>query len=934
MSASQPKRQSLAIAPLKKQRSKELIEERVTRFYAKYAPEKLPQIEFLLPLFLKDEDAAFAQVTSKYGPEPLAEGTRERISAFYQYYAPEKLPDLERLLLLCAGKDDESIDTMIKKYGPEPKQPQFRARVERFYAFYAPNRLQDIDRLLPMMVGCEDETMSKLIVKYGPEPRSEVKSTTERVATAIADAPSLASHNIRERLVRFYTFYAPEKLADVDQLLPRIVGLEEETFLKLVEKYGPEPRIQSAAAEEPNSSDINPTDEAISFPARAGTRERLIRFYEHYAPAKLDDVDRLLPMFAGIEDETFVKLVVKYGPEPPLPLPEVGLTDDGPAPRTLSLPDEPDRRVAVEYKDDTVPIAILREGTRERLVRFYNVHCPAKVADIDRLLPMMAGYEDETFEKLIAKYGPEPDFGRASVATENVDAQAGEIPLEHRPAPEEASAFPLSPVVPSGTLRTAPLPVLQPTSDILVLAVHPSPQAVPDAVPQANLPQAAPAEVRQGTRERLARFYTHHAPDKLDDVDRLLPMMAGFEDETFLKLVLKYGPEPRSSATQIEAPTNEVSHTAIIALDQTRALMNHAISSDIEHQPNPEDNVLSGAVQPLERQRELELQVAASTFLSRSTSIAATSLSSLSMVAQPEFAQDAPHFQGDNSIEFVAARMPKEQGSEPIQSSKASTERSLSSESAVERIVVPGSLMSIDAIDIEWRKFVESVTPTRAVPSPRRSQSARQPTSQLTLAAVSEIHPATDDASDVDSDQQPTQLQLAACVIQSVGRGFLTRRSFIARVYMNFQAKLERRWESNFRQIRSIAAETHARAERTVARACREFAYQDRDRARKEHLEVVHSRQSRSAVASAAHEVLMREVERQAMLQQRDIEDLARQRRRQQGLRSAVYDSFGGRSHVESILLKHEQQLKKAAVDMTLEVAAPHHRQQTLYNFL
>ncbi len=55
-------------------------------------------------------------------------------------------------------------------------------------------------------------------------------------------------------------------------------------------------------------------------------RNRLIAFYTYYRQIdKLPDVDNILNAFAGKEEEMFRSLVQKYGPEPPLMQPVMGV---------------------------------------------------------------------------------------------------------------------------------------------------------------------------------------------------------------------------------------------------------------------------------------------------------------------------------------------------------------------------------------------------------------------------------------------------------------------------------------------------------------------------------------------------------------------------------------------------------------------------------
>lgn len=63
--------------------------------------------------------------------------------------------------------------------------------------------------------------------------------------TTTAAAAASGSNPHRDRLVRYYEKYAPEKLAEVDVLLEKFKGREDSMFDTLVKKYGPEPGSSS-----------------------------------------------------------------------------------------------------------------------------------------------------------------------------------------------------------------------------------------------------------------------------------------------------------------------------------------------------------------------------------------------------------------------------------------------------------------------------------------------------------------------------------------------------------------------------------------------------------------------------------------------------------------------------------------------------------------
>ena len=62
-----------------------------------------------------------------------------------------------------------------------------------------------------------------------PEPEPVSSNTNTRTGS------------VERRLLAFYTKYRPEKLLEVDDILKRYSGREEELFAALVKKYGPEP---------------------------------------------------------------------------------------------------------------------------------------------------------------------------------------------------------------------------------------------------------------------------------------------------------------------------------------------------------------------------------------------------------------------------------------------------------------------------------------------------------------------------------------------------------------------------------------------------------------------------------------------------------------------------------------------------------------------
>ena len=126
---------------------------RLTRFYSKYNPDKVGDVEKTLAKYAGKEELLFAALVKKYGPEPedaggvadvaaavaaasLGEGGgggdddeddaewTTRLTRFYALYNPEKVADVAKTLAKYAGNEDKLFDALVSKYGPEPPPPR------------------------------------------------------------------------------------------------------------------------------------------------------------------------------------------------------------------------------------------------------------------------------------------------------------------------------------------------------------------------------------------------------------------------------------------------------------------------------------------------------------------------------------------------------------------------------------------------------------------------------------------------------------------------------------------------------------------------------------------------------------------------------------------------------------------------------------------
>ena len=97
--------------------------------------------------------------------------------------------------------------------------------------------------------------MQALVTKYGPEPATGQASQPPAAVAAPAAAPSPqaapAAVDYRTRITAMYAKYQPEKVAQVDAMLEKYKGAEDQLMQALVTKYGPEP--PAALATPPSS---------------------------------------------------------------------------------------------------------------------------------------------------------------------------------------------------------------------------------------------------------------------------------------------------------------------------------------------------------------------------------------------------------------------------------------------------------------------------------------------------------------------------------------------------------------------------------------------------------------------------------------------------------------------------------------------------------
>lgn len=222
------------------------IKSRLTRFYRKYAPERLPKVDNHLAKYAGREDELFKALVNNYGPEPPATPAVSALGVPPTHHQQQHQQQ-------SSSSSNESLTT--------------KQRLINFYKQHVPDRLSKVDDHLTKYAGREEELFKALVAKYGPEPKASTVSANASPATAslgvppsLAPTPTPPPHSTeplpwKTRFTNFYKQYAPDKIAKVSDQMSKYAGREEDLMKALVSKYGTEPKqLQSPASPSPGSA--------------------------------------------------------------------------------------------------------------------------------------------------------------------------------------------------------------------------------------------------------------------------------------------------------------------------------------------------------------------------------------------------------------------------------------------------------------------------------------------------------------------------------------------------------------------------------------------------------------------------------------------------------------------------------------------------------
>ena len=422
-------------------------------------PAKLNTIEATLKEWEGNERQLVDAIKEGYPKIPPT--VRQRVAAIYKNHNPEKLLTVDETLKAVPGREVQLIAALVKKYNVDAETAstrsssssveEYRARALAMYRKYNPAKVDTVDQGLKRFAGQEELLIEALVKKYGPEPspdeageeskpNANESSNGGSQPTDTPTQPPAGDANLeqyRQRVRRFYQFYCPEKVGNVDRAMEMYKDQEDLLIESLVKKYGPEP--------EPGAEP--PRERGFSVIAQ-DYRARVEAMYDKYAPEKKNTIDRAMGMYAGREDQLIAALVRKYGPEP-------GREDEAQPADVQSLPS----LTSEESSEDDYKL---------RIERFYTYYKPEKMNTIPTVMKAYKGKEARMMSDLVRKYGPEPtdeDLERVKRDRPTADSSSEQPQIEAAAQEDHAAATRAADGTTNDTPSSQTTPVAEHTVD-------------------------------------------------------------------------------------------------------------------------------------------------------------------------------------------------------------------------------------------------------------------------------------------------------------------------------------------------------------------------------------------------------------------------------------------------------------------------------------
>ena len=224
------------------------------------------QVDTMMQHYEGREEDLIAAIEAKHGPLDLPDYQRY-LKKVYKKYDPDKIASVDIVLDQYQGREPDLFTALATRYADSsvatiylgkkspaeiPKEGANSSFLERLQALKEGDSsfIADPESLLAKYEGYEEQLVSKLEEKYQTEQK-----LPENAVVQLTVIPT----RYRNRLDRFYSLYAKDKLPTVDSTLRTYKGKEEDLFDMLVATYGPEPLASESCTssdyeEEPDDS--------------------------------------------------------------------------------------------------------------------------------------------------------------------------------------------------------------------------------------------------------------------------------------------------------------------------------------------------------------------------------------------------------------------------------------------------------------------------------------------------------------------------------------------------------------------------------------------------------------------------------------------------------------------------------------------------------
>ncbi|KAG9413836.1 hypothetical protein AC1031_013045 [Aphanomyces cochlioides] len=254
---------------------------------------------------------------------------RAKVIAHYQQYSPEKLGSVDSILLKYKGKEEELLKSLMLVESAFSKKVPIKSPVN--LTQYDQSRKEARDAMPTLSV-------------FPPSKSNPVNSKKSNLPTSTPEQDA-SKTDYRAKVIEHYTKFSPKRLKDIDSIMLKHKGKEEELLktLKYVEVcHLAAPKIAAAAAAitqrslgfAPSNNVVAPTgDDAkesatkpqtttfdiesipptkkatgIMSPVLVDYHAKVIEHYKKYCPQKLCEVDAIMEEYKGNEKNLLIEL--------------------------------------------------------------------------------------------------------------------------------------------------------------------------------------------------------------------------------------------------------------------------------------------------------------------------------------------------------------------------------------------------------------------------------------------------------------------------------------------------------------------------------------------------------------------------------------------------------------------------------------------------